>query len=345
MEYEFDDQERAILDFAKEKKIILNPWSVQLIIEKKLNYRELFEQASQDHYFVLTENMLQKVIEAKPSIIDKMLGTKKAKNEMKEKIVCPCSREEIKFIENLIDQYIDILLQKPEIKNKWKKDNDTEFNKDNLESSKRETIGLLVELMGMTDTEYSQYVSEIKEVSEEMEEGAENGIRILNVEASHIRPKNIKDSTMNDIATIFCSVLMTPANKQAYFDIKHKFFTLIKTNKGLWVQSQGEKLIADFLDKHYISYDYDKVMTLKGTESDFRGHTKKWIRPDFYLTEFNIAIEYWGLKNDPDYDYRMDSKLRLYKESKTQLIQVFREDLKDLDNMLKVKLNRLGCSC
>ena len=68
------------------------------------------------------------------------------------------------------------------------------------------------------------------------------------------------------------------------------------------------------------------------------------IRPDFYLTEFDIIIEYWGLKGKIDYDTKMEEKKRLYKEAGKKFISITPENLRDLDNLLKTKLNRLGCS-
>ena len=132
--------------------------------------------------------------------------------------------------------------------------------------------------------------------------------------------------------------------KKRIFELKIKERRNIKTNSGLLVQSEGEKKIADFLHKHYISFDYDEQITLEGKESDKRGHTKSWIRPDFYLTEFDIIIEYWGLEGTPDYDERMQEKKRLYKEAGKRFISIGQNDLKDLDNMLKVKLKRIGCN-
>lgn len=127
------------------------------------------------------------------------------------------------------------------------------------------------------------------------------------------------------------------------FELETEKKKVLKTSKGLMVQSEGEKKIANFLEKHHIDFDYDEVITLEGRERNKNGYLKSWIRPDFYLTEFDIIIEYWGLKGTKDYDKRTVEKKRLYKEAGKRFISISPEDLKDIEETLKIKLKRLGC--
>lgn len=45
-------------------------------------------------------------------------------------------------------------------------------------------------------------------------------------------------------------------------------------------------MISEFLSRHGIIYRYDERMRI------IEGHA---IRPDFYLPEFDLYIEYWGM--------------------------------------------------
>ena len=117
---------------------------------------------------------------------------------------------------------------------------------------------------------------------------------------------------------------------------------VITTDSGIRVQSNGERKIADFLFKNNISFDYDEQITLEGNERNENGYKTNWIRPDFYLGEFNVVIEYWGMMGDLDYDRDMKKKKRLYKESKTTLIEFKKEDLDDLEIKLTDKLRKMG---
>ncbi len=116
----------------------------------------------------------------------------------------------------------------------------------------------------------------------------------------------------------------------------------LRTNSGLEVQSFGEKKICDFLYSKGIGFEYDKQMTFEHTEKNEQGYTKSWERPDFWLTEYNIIIEYWGLKGQMDYDKKMEWKKRVYAESKTKYISIEPKDLNDLEEILTNKLKRLG---
>jgi len=110
---------------------------------------------------------------------------------------------------------------------------------------------------------------------------------------------------------------------------------IIKTNGNEMVQSHGEKLIYNFLLKKDIPFDYDKQITLNGS----------WCRPDFYLTEDDVIIEYWGLKGDSEYDLNMEKKKRNYKEMGKRVISFYKEDVLnelEFEKMFQEKLKRLG---
>jgi len=104
----------------------------------------------------------------------------------------------------------------------------------------------------------------------------------------------------------------------------------LRTVDEVAVQSQGEKRIGDWLAKNAIAYRYDERMIMAG---DVR------IRPDFYLPEFDVYIEYWGM-DTPEYVENMRKKQFLYQREKKKLISLYPKDLPDLENLLHLKLSR-----
>ena len=100
------------------------------------------------------------------------------------------------------------------------------------------------------------------------------------------------------------------------------------------VQSEGERRIADWLTAHGIEYRYD---------AKFRIIAEFQIRPDFYLPELDIYIEYWGL-DTPQYKMSMYKKQTLYQQEGKRLISVHPQDLPGLDRLLADKLHRYGFS-
>ena len=103
-----------------------------------------------------------------------------------------------------------------------------------------------------------------------------------------------------------------------------------RTEDGTAVQSIGERRIADFLSAKHIAYIYDERYRIAG---DVR------IRPDFYLPEFDLYIEYWGM-DTPEYIANMRKKLFLYQRAGKKLISISFRDFDQIESVLEEKLSR-----
>lgn len=108
----------------------------------------------------------------------------------------------------------------------------------------------------------------------------------------------------------------------------------IEARDGTVVQSEGERRIADWLTAHGLAYRYD---------AKFRIIAEFQIRPDFYLPELDVYIEYWGL-DTPQYKMSMYKKQTLYQQEGKRLISVYPQDLPGLDRLLAAKLRLYGFS-
>ncbi|MBI2440028.1 MAG: HEAT repeat domain-containing protein [Lentisphaerae bacterium] len=119
---------------------------------------------------------------------------------------------------------------------------------------------------------------------------------------------------------------------------RRNFETQVELNKtiaardGTVVQSEGERRIAEWLTAHGIAYRYDAKFRIVG---EFQ------IRPDFYLPELDVYIEYWGL-DTPQYKMSMYKKQTLYQQEGKRLVSVHPQDLSGLDALLVVKLRLFG---
>ncbi len=119
---------------------------------------------------------------------------------------------------------------------------------------------------------------------------------------------------------------------------RRNFETQVELNKtieardGTVVQSDGERRIAEWLTAHGLAYRYDAKFRIIG---DFQ------IRPDFYLPELDVYVEYWGL-NTPQYKMSMYKKQTLYQQEGKRLISVYPSDLQRLDTLLTSKLKLFG---
>lgn len=104
----------------------------------------------------------------------------------------------------------------------------------------------------------------------------------------------------------------------------------LRTTNEVAVQSQGERRIGNYLAENGIRYVYDER---------FRIAASAILRPDFYLPEFDLYIEYWGMDTD-DYLERRREKQFLYQRAGKKLISLTPDDLPQIEAILEEKLAR-----
>lgn len=114
------------------------------------------------------------------------------------------------------------------------------------------------------------------------------------------------------------------------FETKVELQKNIRAKDGSWVQSDGERIICEFLDRENIRYRYNERFRI------LDGYA---IRPDFYLPELDVYIEYWGM-DTVDYRIGMLKKKKLYQQQGKKLISLYRKDKSNLAEILKAKLKR-----
>lgn len=118
------------------------------------------------------------------------------------------------------------------------------------------------------------------------------------------------------------------ATERRNFETKVEDAKNIRTVDGTLVQSDGERRIAEWLSARNIAYRYDaRLRLIEGFQ----------IRPDFYLPEYDVYIEYWGM-DTPRYKAGMYLKQDLYMHAGKRLISLYPDDKTRLDSALGAKL-------
>ena len=112
------------------------------------------------------------------------------------------------------------------------------------------------------------------------------------------------------------------------FETKVELQKTIRAKDGTVVQSDGEQLICEVLAVEEIQYRYDERFRI------LSGHA---IRPDFYLPEFDVYVEYWGM-DTADYKIGMLKKQQLYQQQGKKLISLYPDDKPRLREVLLGKL-------
>lgn len=108
-----------------------------------------------------------------------------------------------------------------------------------------------------------------------------------------------------------------------------------KTRDGHYVRSRGEVLIDNFLYSTRVPHAYELELHLA---------ENKVMTPDFccLTAKGNVYIEFWGLEGQPDYDSCTEYKKKLYDEFELDRIDVYPDNLDDLDAFLSKKLAQYG---
>jgi hypothetical protein len=115
------------------------------------------------------------------------------------------------------------------------------------------------------------------------------------------------------------------------FETKVELQKTIRAKDGTLVQSDGERRVAEILSAEEIRYRYDER---------FRILSGYAIRPDFYLPELDVYVEYWGM-DTADYKIGMLKKQQLYQRQGKKLVSLYPADKPRMRDMLLAKLERL----
>jgi len=127
------------------------------------------------------------------------------------------------------------------------------------------------------------------------------------------------------------------------FESPKEYGTPSVTLMGQPVRSKGEKTIADYLTRHNIPYYYEAT----ATTNDWFIFKSKISRPDFFLPQYNLFVEYWGLVDSSDsgtrdnYVRTMRWKMAQYHENNIRFVSIYPSNLSDLDHYFKRKFREV----
>lgn len=114
-------------------------------------------------------------------------------------------------------------------------------------------------------------------------------------------------------------------------DFREKFPPLIRASDGHMVRSRAEAMIDAWLYENRIVHAYERLV---------RVEQKMYC--DFYLPEYDLYVEFWGLESNPKYKARKEKKLEIYRQNELKLIEIKNEDINNLDDYLTGQLVKFG---
>lgn len=149
-------------------------------------------------------------------------------------------------------------------------------------------------------------------------------------------------------AVNYFAYLFKPHDIKPHFSNLDEYYRYIKTERVItfqkeWVKSQQEAMVANFLYLNCINYKYEHPYKFKTADQDYKQY-----RPDFYLPDYDIYVEHFGVDREGNvhfatdnleknktlsYKYRSDMewKRNLHRERKTRLIETFSYEFSERD--------------
>jgi len=127
------------------------------------------------------------------------------------------------------------------------------------------------------------------------------------------------------------------------FESPEEYGTPSVTLTGQQVRSKGEKIIGNYLTCHGIAYYYEA----QAMSNDWFIFKHKISKPDFFLPQYNLVIEYWGLVDSPDsrtrddYVRSMRWKMAQYRRNNIRFISIYPSNMHNLDYYFRRKFREV----
>src|SRR3989344_9590121 len=132
---------------------------------------------------------------------------------------------------------------------------------------------------------------------------------------------NRNDKEAETLLMIISVIIVVVGIFKFYNDIMRKGKIINRYQKNFY-DSNDEKKIADYFKRKDIAFVHHPSINVERSWWILYipfGNIK--IEPDFYLPEFDVYVEYWGMINDPTYKKEQyDRKNKLYRDNLLDLL-------------------------
>ncbi len=183
-----------------------------------------------------------------------------------------------------------------------------------------------------TEKEYNQHdaVKAAEIIREAMRIAEEQAVQLCQRCAVQVHPDEFARS-QRAFQRVYCDRCFDEVFvERRNFDMRVELNKTIRARDGTLVQSDGERRIADYLRANHIAYRYDERFRI------IDGYA---IRPDFYLPERDVYIEYWGM-DTADYKIGMLKKQQIYQQTGKRLVSISFREKNRLEEILSEKLGK-----
>ncbi len=116
---------------------------------------------------------------------------------------------------------------------------------------------------------------------------------------------------------------------------------LTYTQRGEVVRSNSERTIAAYFHRNDIRYVHER-------DAMNRRNSRRISRPDFYLPDYGIYVEYWGMLGVEDsrvrsrYERSMKWKMAKYHQNNIKFISIYPNNMGNLDWVFRAKFREVA---
>lgn len=115
-----------------------------------------------------------------------------------------------------------------------------------------------------------------------------------------------------------------------FTDPRRKYPAEFRCDNGVYVRSLSELFIAEWLYANRIAFEYEREVYFPSCD--------RYAHCDFYLPEYDVYVEFWGIEKDEAYAAYRQWKEPLYERNKYCLISLQFQDLKAFRDIFVRKL-------
>ena len=150
------------------------------------------------------------------------------------------------------------------------------------------------------------------------------------------------------VPLIFLGLLVVVVAEIAKWLRSHAIFAppktyggLTATQRGETVRSNSERRIADYFHQDNVRYVYEQ-------DAMNRWNNRRISRPDFYLPDHGIYVEYWGMLGVEDsrvrsrYEGSMKWKMAKYHQNHIKFISIYPNNMSNLDWVFRAKFREIA---
>ncbi len=118
-----------------------------------------------------------------------------------------------------------------------------------------------------------------------------------------------------------------------------RYKILVPYKKNRYDSNAEEKIAAYFKRKNIIYNHHPEIKVPKPFWIFTIPFVNIKLEPDFFLPEFDVFVEYWGMIDNPEYKKKSyDRKKKMYKDNLIDFISLYPKNLKNLDFVFTSKL-------